>query len=208
MQMNHAMSAADFLPVFVMWAVMMTAMMLPAVSPVVLLFAKTNASGGGRSTSPPVAFFVVGYLMVLLAFSVGAAALQIGLHRAALLSTDMQLASRPLAAAVLVGAGLFQFTPLKHACLSQCRSPLGSLLGYWRHGPYGALLMGLRHGAFCLGCCWAEMLVLFVVGVMNIGWIALLAAFVILEKISSQGVLISRTGGAVMVFAGFVLVMS
>src|SRR5688572_23470157 len=206
MDMTTSWAARDFLAALIMWAVMMVAMMTPAAAPVLVLFARTRASKGSSGTIP-VALFTGGYIAVWVGFSLAAASLQFLLHEAALLSPRMSVSNRYLAGAILVGAGLFQFTPLKYACLSQCRSPLGSLMSYWRDGGTGAFLMGLRQGLFCLGCCWAEMLVLFVVGIMNLTWIVLLAAFVMLEKLSALGRVISRAGGAVMIGAGFYLIL-
>jgi predicted metal-binding membrane protein len=112
-------------------------------------------------------------------------------------------ASKPtVAAVILIVAGLYQLTPFKGACLSQCRSPLGFLMTNWRDGAGGAFRMGTRHGMFCLGCCWALMIVLFAVGVMNLAWVAALAVLVLLEKITPAGVLISRASGIVLIGAG------
>ena len=204
--MNHAAEPA-FMALFIMWSVMMLAMMLPSASPVILLFARARGArqSGGIT---PVPAFIAGYALVWIGFSIAAALLQIALHRAAMLTPGMSIASRPIAGAVLIGAGVFQFTPLKYACLSQCRSPLGSLMSYWRDGAGGAVKMGVRQGVFCLGCCWAEMLTLFVAGVMNLRWIVLLAAFVIVEKVAPAGARVSRIGGAIMVAAGAYLVIA
>lgn len=205
--MNHAAEPA-FLPVFAMWSVMMLAMMLPSASPVILLFARARSARGGRRGIVPVPAFIAGYALVWIAFSTAAALLQMMLGRAMMLTPGMSIASRPLSGAVLMAAGVFQFTPIKRACLSQCRSPLGSIMSYWRDGTTGALRMGARQGIFCLGCCWAEMLTLFVVGVMNLRWIVLLAAFVIVEKAEPAGALVSRIGGAIMIAAGSYLVLT
>ena len=185
---------------------MMIAMMVPSSAPVLVLFARTRARKGS-GVAVPVALFAAGYIAVWIGFSLAAASLQFLLHEFALLSPRMSVSNRYLAGALLTGAGLFQFTPLKYACLSQCRSPLGSLMSYWRDGRIGAFLMGSRQGIFCLGCCWAEMLILFVVGIMNLTWIVLLAAFVMIEKLSAGGRFISRAGGALMIGAGFYLII-
>ena len=117
----------------------------------------------------------------------------------------MAASSRWLAGAILIGAGAYQLTPLKGACLTQCRSPLGFLMGHWRSGASGALRMGLRHGVDCLGCCWALMCVLFAVGVMNLLWVAALTGFVLVEKVGPRGVLASRLAGVAAAAAGLLL---
>jgi predicted metal-binding membrane protein len=188
--------AAGLAASFFMWAVMMAAMMVPSVSPAVLAFA-----GIGRARREkdmpyvPAAFFLAGYLAAWTAFGAAAAAAQEGLRSAALLSPEMAANSRWIARALLVAAGIFQWTPLKNACLRHCRSPLGFLLTEWRDGRVGALYMGWRHGLYCVGCCWLLMALLFVVGVMNLVWVAALAAFVIVEKILPAGPIVARLAG-------------
>lgn len=205
MALTQPWGPAEFAGIVLMWALMMIAMMLPSVSPVFLLFARARAGNGGNA-AVSTTFFAAGYFLVWIGFSIGAAGLQLGLHTAALLTSGSAISNPLLAGAVLVGAGAFQFSPLKHRCLSHCRNPLGSLMSHWRSGRVGALAMGTRHGKFCLGCCWVEMLVLFVVGVMNFAWIVLLAAFVVLEKLGPRGDLAARAGGAVMIAAGIALI--
>ena len=175
----------DALMAVVMWAVMMVAMMLPSAAPMILVFTTLNRKRGGESAAPPinVGLFAAGYLVVWGAFSVVAAAAQWGLQHAALMSADAMTVGARVGAGVLVAAAVYQVTPLKYACLSQCRSPLGFLMSEWREGNTGALVMGLRHGLICLGCCWVLMALLFVGGVMNLAWVAVLAAFVLLEKL-------------------------
>ncbi|HEY8715475.1 MAG TPA: DUF2182 domain-containing protein, partial [Candidatus Acidoferrum sp.] len=156
------------LPLFVMWAVMMVAMMLPSATPMILTFAAVTRNRRQRDRPyVPVAVFASGYLFVWCLFSAIAAMAQWALHRSALLSSTMASTSVFLGALVLIGAGVFQFTPLKHACLRHCRTPLEFIMTRWREGWRGAFGMGLRHGAFCAGCCWVLMLLLFVGGVMN-----------------------------------------
>ncbi len=135
-------------------------------------------------------------------FSVAATLIQWAMHGAMLISPAMVGTSPLLGGAVLVAAGIYQWTPAKHACLAHCRSPLGFLLNEWRDGARGALIMGLRHGLYCTGCCWLLMLVLFVVGVMNLLWIALLAAFVLSEKLLPQGRWISHVTGLALIAWG------
>lgn len=186
-----------------MWAVMMAAMMLPSAAPMVLLFttiARRRRATGGRSGSPLV--FAAGYLAVWAVFSIAAVALQFALERAALLSPMMETTSMVLAGGVLVGAGVYQWTPLKQACLRKCRSPLEFILAHWREGSRGAFAMGVRHGGYCLGCCAVLMLLLFVGGLMNLLWIAGLALYVLIEKLAPGGSWISRAAGAALVAWG------
>ena len=189
--------------VFVMWAVMMAAMMLPSAAPMILLFAtlaRRRSERGELATAPGT--FAMGYMAVWMAFSLAAAALQFGMEKAALLSPMMQTTSTAVTGAVLMAAGLYQWTPLKQTCLRRCRSPLDFLTTNWQPGAGGAFRMGLRHGALCLGCCWVLMLLLFVGGVMNLGWIAGIALFVLVEKFSPAGHWIGRAAGAALVAWG------
>jgi len=185
-----------------MWAVMMAGMMVPSAVPVFLLYANAKAARGESSTSPSVLLFGSGYLTVWTAFSACAALAQWALHQAALLSPAMKLASPRVAGTVLIAAGLYQLTPWKQKCLTHCRSPLGFLMTHWRDGPRGAFQMGFVHGAFCLGCCWVLMAILFALGVMNLIWVAALTAFVLLEKIGPAGVIVGRVAGAALVVLG------
>ncbi len=143
--------------------------------------------------------FAGGYLLVWGGFSVAAATLQAALQQSMLLSSELAMVGGWLPAVVLALAGVYQLTPLKHACLVRCRSPLAFLLSRWRDGIGGALGMGLRHGAFCLGCCWALMALLFVGGVMNLAWIAILAVFVLAEKVLPYGTWLSRVSGVALI---------
>lgn len=189
--------------VLVMWGVMMAAMMLPSAAPMILFYdtiARGRRDRGGSAVSSGV--FAAGYVAVWAAFSLAAVALQFGLENAALLSPMMQTTSTTLAGMVLIGAGLYQWTPLKQACLRRCRSPLEFVMTQWREGPRGAFVMGVRHGAYCLGCCWMLMLLLFVGGVMNLAWIAGLAAFVLVEKLAPAGHWIGRAAGALLILWG------
>ncbi len=196
-------SAVDLGLLFVMWSAMMVAMMVPSAAPMLLGFLTVNA---GRRESGrayvPVWCFVAGYLAVWIAYSAGATLAQWGLHKAALLSTMMESTSPVLNGAMLLAAGVFQWTSLKHACLTSCRSPLAFLMSEWRSGAQGAFVMGVRHGAYCLGCCWILMALLFVTGVMNLYWVVVIALFVMAEKTLSKGELFSRVAGVVMALAG------
>lgn len=189
------------LVVFVMCAVMMAAMMLPSAAPMILLYA-TIVRRRQNPSRLSVAIFVSGYVAVWIAFSAAAVLLQFGLERVALLSPMMQMTSVALAGIVLIAAGLYQWTPLKQSCLRRCRSPLDFIMTEWREGDTGALVMGLRHGLFCVGCCWLLMLLLFVGGVMNLAWIAALAVFVLVEKVVPAGHWVGRAAGVALVIWG------
>jgi predicted metal-binding membrane protein len=202
-------SFAEFGAILAMWLVMMVAMMLPSAAPMLLLFAGTQRGRAATRHSSTLVAFASGYLLVWGGFSVAAAALQAMLQQRMLLSSDVAMTSAWLGAAVLALAGLYQLTPLKDACLLRCRSPLGFLLGRWRDGIRGALVMGVRHGTFCLGCCWALMALLFVGGVMNLVWVAALAVFVLAEKALTRGPWFPRVSGvALLVWAVWLLVHS
>lgn len=178
------------------WVVMMAAMMFPSAAPMLLAFARIS-----RARTPAAALmssgtaFLLGYLALWVVFSVFAATAQGLLHAAALLSPSMASASPIFSGAVLIAAGLYQFTPLKGVCLAKCRMPLAFLLAEWRDGSRGAFVMGLRHGFYCVGCCWALMTLLFVAGVMNLAWIALLALVVLAEKALPYGQWVGRILG-------------
>ena len=176
MPQMQAWGVTDFALTFVMWAVMMVAMMTPSAAPMVLMFARVNRRRREQQVPyVPTSVFLVGYLGVWGAFSVLATAAQWGLHTVSLLSPMMVSASPVLGGILLLVAGIYQWTPLKHACLSKCRSPLGFVLNEWREGRWGAFLMGLKHGSYCTGCCWSLMALLFVAGVMNLVWGSLLS---------------------------------
>jgi predicted metal-binding membrane protein len=188
---------------FLMWAVMMIAMMVPSAVPMIQAFLLVNEQRQISSRPlTPVGFFLLGYLVVWTSFSALATLAQWGLHKAALLSPMMAANSPVVSGGLLLAAGVFQWTPLKRACLSGCRSPLSFLMSGWRDGTAGAFWMGLRHGAYCVGCCWALMALLFVVGVMNLLWIAVIALFVMAEKILPRGELLGHIGGVALVAAG------
>jgi len=199
----HAWSAAMFAYMFVMWSVMMVAMMLPSAAPMILTFAaiqRRRQAQGGDFVAAGV--FVAGYLVVWAAFSLLATATQYGLERAALVSPMMGRAAPWLGAALLVCAGLYQFAPLKHVCLDKCRTPMRFIMAEWRDGTRGALVMGLRHGAYCAGCCWALMALLFVGGVMNLLWVVALALFVLIEKVVPAGGRLGKAGGIALIAWG------
>jgi predicted metal-binding membrane protein len=200
-EMAMPWTAADLLFMFAMWVVMMVGMMAAPAAAVLLLFARAQASRGANPI-PLTSSFALGYGLVWSGFSAGAVMAQWALHDAALLSPEMAASSPRLAGAILCVAGAYQFTPLKNVCLAHCRSPLGFLLSRWRDGKLGALEMGVRHGLYCLGCCWALMAVLFAVGVMNLLWIAGLSLLVLIEKVMPAGVVVARIAGVLMIGAG------
>jgi len=183
--------------------VMMAGMMLPSAAPAILLYGTLVRKNGTRGTTlPGVWIFASAYLLVWTGFSVAATLLQTLLEAASLMTPAMTVASAGLSALALVAAGLYQLTPLKQTCLSKCSHPLQFFVTRWRAGHGGALRMGLEHGAYCVGCCWALMLLLFVAGVMNLAWVALIAAFVFAEKLLPAGRLVSRAAGAVLILSG------
>ena len=208
MAMPHMQTwgATEVLLTWVMWAVMMVAMMTPSAAPMILTFATINRRRRAQhGPFVPTTVFVLGYLLVWGGFSVLATLAQWGLHTAALLSPMLVSTSPMVGSILLLAAGLFQWTPLKSTCLTQCRSPLGFLMTEWREGAWGALQMGLRHGKYCVGCCWVLMALLFVAGVMNLLWVAAIAAFVLVEKVLPRGELVGRVVGSMLMLAGLVL---
>ncbi len=197
----------DFLLMFVMWAVMMVGMMAPSAAPMILLFAMVGRRAREKDQPfVPVGVFAAGYVIAWSGFSLAATTLQWGLDQAALLSPTMVSASPVLGGAMLIAAGAYQWTPIKDICLRHCRTPLGFLTTGWRPGRTGALRMGIGHGLFCVGCCWVLMGLLFVGGVMNLLWIAAIAAFVFLEKIAPFGRAGGRVGGVAMIVAGVAVI--
>jgi predicted metal-binding membrane protein len=203
----RAWGASDWLALFVMWAVMMVGMMLPSAAPVILLVLGAYRLRRDSQARLAALMFGGGYVLVWTTFSAAAALGQIALHRAALLSEDMRLRSAALSGVILLIAGVYQWLPLKNRCLAHCQAPLAFLTQHWRRGVAGGLSMGVRHGAHCVGCCWMVMTLLFVLGVMNLVWIAVLAAFVLLEKLLPQGALAGRLAGLVAVGWGTYLLV-
>jgi predicted metal-binding membrane protein len=172
------------------WVTMMAAMMLPSAAPSVALFSRTAAQGSGSGTATPA--FVGGYLAVWTAFGLVAYALQRAVAAADPAFLDWDRAGPWVAGGAVAAAGLYQLSPLKRVCLRHCRSPLHFLLARWRPGARGALRMGAEHGAWCAGCCWALMLVLFAVGVMSVVWMAVVALVVFAEKVLPAGERVAR----------------
>ena len=204
MLMAPEWSAGYAVIIFLMWAIMMMAMMLPSAAPAILLAAALMAQRNGNRLLGPAGLFVLGYLLVWLGFSLIATVLQFGLDRAELLSADMASANTQLAAVLLIVAGIYQWTPWKQACLVHCRSPAEQLTRFWRQGTSGPLRAGVMHGLFCLGCCWLLMALLFVGGLMNLLWIAALALLVLLEKLLPGGPRLSRLTGIALIVWGAV----
>jgi predicted metal-binding membrane protein len=197
--MPHS-NAAVYSLTALMWATMMVAMMLPAAAPMVLAFARVRRVRiQAAHPAAPTAIFVGGYLAVWLIFAMVMAALSgaIGAEPGPL-----------LAAALLAAAGAFQWTNIKQACLAKCRTPLGFIATEWREGPRGAFVMGVRHGVFCTGCCWALMLLMFAGGVMNVLWMLALAAYMLAEKVLPGGRALARATGALMLAAGAALALA
>ena len=194
--------------IFLMWWVMMAAMMLPSAAPLVLLAAALHRRKG-RDGRPDLTagLLTAGYLAVWGGFSLAATLAQWGLERAGPVSPGGMAAAPVLAGSILLAAGLYQLTPLKRACLRRCRSPVAFLVAHWRPGPAGAFGTGLAHGAFCLGCCWFLMALLFVGGVMNPVWIGGIALYVLAEKLAPRGHLLSRAGGLVLAGSGLVVLV-
>ena len=198
--------AVDLALVFLMWAVMMVAMMLPTALPMVSAFASCSRPSAEQPRAWSVVAFVIGYVLVWAGFSLLVTLLQWGLLEARWISPMMEVRGPGFGGTLLLAAGIFQFTPLKHACLSACRSPLSFLMTEWRPGNAGALIMGLRHGVLCTACCWLLMALLFVLGVMNVVWIAALTVFVLIEKTWSGARWLTPAGGALLIAWGAILV--
>jgi predicted metal-binding membrane protein len=199
-------SAFDVALMFAMWWVMMIAMMVPSATPMVLLFTAIKRKQQA-SVSPATEAWVFfgGYLLIWAGFSVVATFAQLGLERAGLLSMGAASTNARFGGIIMLAAGLYQFAPIKSACLRFCQSPVLFLSRHWRPGAAGVLRMGLRHGAYCLGCCWFLMLLLFVAGVMNLVWVAGIALYVACEKLLPLDQRLSHAAGAVLIVAGAIV---
>jgi len=197
-------AGVGLLLLFAMWWIMMIGMMLPSAVPMILMFSGINRRRRLRAEPfVPTAIFVAGYLFAWGAFSALATVGQSGLERVALLSPmDMTTTSRWLGGLLFLAAGIYQLTPLKQSCLRACRSPFDFIVNHWRDGEMGALRMGLAHGVYCLGCCALLMALLFAVGVMNLMWVAALAAVVLIEKLLPLGDWTARVVGVGLVGYG------
>ena len=194
-------STLNILAMLVMWAIMMAAMMLPSALPMIVAFVRLST----RGAQPVRAWaFVAAYLLVWTAFSAIATALQWALQAQAWVDPMIVSTSPMLTAVLLAIAGVYQFSSLKQVCLAHCRTPLGFLFGEWRSGVAGAFAMGVRHGLYCTGCCWALMALLFVGGVMNLAWIAALSIVVGVEKMAPHGGRFGKVLGGALIVAGAV----
>jgi predicted metal-binding membrane protein len=198
--MTPTWDAPHVLLLWAMWAVMMAGMMLPSATPVLLMYGRSaRAREGERAAAARVYALAGGYLAVWTLFSVGATALQ-RILAAALVMTPMMEPATPIVAAIILAiAGAYQFLPFKFTCLQACRSPIGFFTQHWHPGAAGAFRMGLHHGLYCLGCCWALMLLLFAGGVMNLLVILALTIWVIVEKTAPFGVIGARLMGALLI---------
>jgi predicted metal-binding membrane protein len=185
-----------------MWVIMMLAMMLPAIVPSALLYSNLTAKRNPGESNRTTTMYVAGYAACWIVFAVPAAALQSALAAVWLLDAMGQSTSLLMSASVLLAAGLYQFTPLKTACLAKCRTPLGFFMAKWRDGTGGALVLGLQHGAYCVGCCWALMAVMFVVGTMNLVWMGALTVLLLSEKVIPPAWRIDRIAGVALIASG------
>ena len=199
----------DFIYMGLMWTIMMVGMMVPSAAPHTLMYAAIVRKAAREGTPlAPTMVFIGGYLVIWTIFSVGATTVQWAFHQTALLSPMMVTTSIGLGAGILMAAGIYQLTPWKEACLDHCRSPVHFISQHWKPGVAGSFRMGLEHGVFCLGCCWALMGLLFVGGVMNFVWIAGIALFVFLEKVLPFGARGGRLAGALMILMGGTVLVS
>jgi predicted metal-binding membrane protein len=194
MPMDTRWALSEIIAVWLMWAVMMGAMMLPSAIPMLVTYRRVAARQTPQTQSSH-RWFLAAYLLAWAMFSVAAALLQWGFQRADVLSHMLKLHGSLIGGSILIAAGAYQLTPLKAACLHKCRTPIGFLVTHWRPGKAGAIQMGLKHGQYCIGCCWALMMVLFVGGVMSLVTIAVLSVIVAIEKIAPRGELLSKLGG-------------
>ncbi len=213
------MMSPDFIPwtawhfafMFAMWAVMMIGMMTPSVAPMVLLYAQVARQGAarGHGFAPP-GWFAAGYLLAWIAFALVATLLQWLLEWRALVTPMMAGTSRGIGAALLIAAGIYQFLPVKDACLAQCRAPLSFVQrhGGFQPGAGGSLRLGFLHGLYCIGCCWMLMVLLFAFGVMNLLWIAGLMVYVLLEKILPYPRVVARGAGLAAIAGGITLILT
>lgn len=208
MPMTQHWAATDFVLLFLMWLVMMIAMMTPSVSPLILLFAVINRQKK-QQQNPFVhtGYLLAGYFLVWGGFSLVATLLQWLLQQVSLLNPEMKITGAIPGSIILIAAGIFQFTPLKRTCLRNCRTPIDFIHHNWKEGKRGALQMGMENGMYCLGCCWVLMVLLFFSGIMNLLWIALIAVFVLIEKTFPQPKWISSVAGVVLIVYGLIVLM-
>ncbi len=200
MQPVASWSTSDIMLLFLMWGIMMAGMMLPSALPVILLVERINRQRQQRQASyTPTMFFAGGYLLIWTLYSLAITLLQWWLHHLDLLTAMMVSENKLFIGTVLIAAGIYQFTPLKQRCLQLCRAPLSVISSSWSEGYYGAIKLGIKHGQYCVGCCWFLMALLFVTGVMNLQWILILSLIVLAEKTLPRGKLISNLLGLVLI---------
>lgn len=193
--------------IVVMWFVMMVAMMTPSATPVILLYARVSQGRNNEKQSfAPIGAFFLGYITLWFAFSLVMTLLQGGLEQATLLAPMRASTSPIFGGLILIAAGIYQWLPAKNVCLSHCRSPVQFLSTHWRTGALGAFRMGLEHGVYCVGCCWGLMILLFVGGVMNLLWVAAIAAFVLVEKVAPFGWVAGRAGSILLIVGGIAVI--
>jgi predicted metal-binding membrane protein len=201
-------TAPYFGMMFIMWAIMMIGMMLPTAAPMILIYAAVARKAQKQQTPiAKTAAFSAGYIFMWIIFSFFATVFQWQLDKFALLSPMMVTNSPKIGAALLMAAGIYQLLPIKNNCLKHCQSPFHFISNHWRPGNLGAFFMGISHGAYCIGCCWVIMLLLFVGGVMNILWIAAITIFVLLEKILPMGGQGGKVSGILMIVVGIIMLL-
>lgn len=206
MPMDATWSLSEMVAVWLMWAVMMGAMMLPSAVPMLMVHRRI-AARKDPTTANAHRWFLLGYLVDWALFSAAAAGAQWGFQSADVLSHMLVIRDPIFAGCILIAAGIFQFTSIKAACLSKCRTPIGFVLTEWRPGRVGAFRMGLKHGQYCIGCCWALMIVLFVGGVMSLATIAALSSLVLIEKLVPRGQMVAKVIGGFLILWGISLVV-
>ena len=205
MPMDWHWAFTQIIAVWLMWAVMMGAMMLPSAIPMMSIHRRIAAKRDPETHNAS-RWFLIAYLLTWSVFSVAAAGLQWSFQRADILSHMLRIHGAFVGGGILIAAGIFQLTPIKAACLYKCRTPMGFLLTDWHPGRVGAFQMGLKHGQYCIGCCWALMMVLFVGGVMSLTTIAVLSGIVAIEKLAPRGEQISKIGGGLLIVWGLWLI--
>lgn len=206
-RMGLTFSPLQFLLFLSTWVVMMTAMMLPSAAPMVMTYAEVSRQRRSRHLAQaPTVLFVLGYLLAWGSLGVLAYAVNVLLPVIGIAFPELQSHAPLFGGAGLMLVGAYQLSSLKRICLSHCRMPLGFILSHWRDGKSGALRLGLDHGLYCIGCCWALMSVLFLVGIMNLAWMALLTLFVFIEKVSARGLVVGKVVGILLIAAGTAMV--
>ncbi|WP_256717789.1 DUF2182 domain-containing protein [Shewanella sp. UCD-KL12] len=200
MQPIAAWSSKDIAMLFVMWGIMMTGMMLPSAIPVILLVQRINDSRKARQVAYTSSYyFVAGYLLAWMLYSLIITGIQYYLHTVSLLTPMMKSGHLSFTSLLLLLAGIYQWLPIKQSCLKNCRSPLSLITKDWREGRFNAIKLGFSHGQYCLGCCWILMALLFVLGVMDLFWIAILTLAVFVEKVAPKGEVFAKILGVILI---------